>query len=135
MDIEVKINDSFYKKCGNNWKTICSECLNEVTLTAYNYIMESGVGVRDGKTPSGGAPVGVYEDGKTGGTLKAGHQLNLGSSLSKQITNNVEYVPYVINGTSRMKPNNYPLRAFNKLRTNGDMTRVTREVLHKYGIN
>lgn len=137
MEIEVEIQESFYDKVSEEWQDVISESLNEIAKQAYNYIMEPGVGVADGHgkgTPSGGAPVGKYPkgSGKTGGTLRTGHQLNLNARLSKQITNQVEYAPYVINGTSKMNPNNYPLRAFQKLETSGDAEKIVQLVFKRH---
>jgi hypothetical protein len=64
------------------------------------------------------------------GRLRAGHTLNLSNAIIKYILNAVEYMPYVVYGTSKMAANNYPHRAL--LASKADVERIVRQEITAY---
>ena len=62
------------------------------------------------------------------GRLRDGHYIER-EGFGIYLCNNVEYAPYVIYGTSRQSPNNYPQRVVNRLNVNKDVTSRFRESL------
>ena len=53
------------------------------------------------------------------GNLRDGHIVRV-NGLSASILNDVPYAPFVIYGTSRQAPNNYPQRAINHMNLTGE---------------
>ena len=46
----------WYKKVAADWPDVISDTLDTLCLQAEKYCKEKGVGVKDGASPSGGAP-------------------------------------------------------------------------------
>ena len=95
FDIKIEYTDSFYLKTD---PTIYKEGLRDVI----KYVAEDIV-----KSLKTEAPVRT-------GRLRDGHYSRL-ENLNAYIGNNVPYAKYVIYGTSRMAPNNYPSRVLNHI--------------------
>ena len=95
IEIKIDYNDSFYKKTNpNTYIQAISETIEFVT----SQFVE---GCKDE------APVRT-------GQLRDGHYSKV-NGLEGYVCNNVEYAKYVIYGTSRQAPNNYPARVAKKM--------------------
>ena len=112
--VEVKINDSFYRKTDPNTYI---EAINDVMEYTTSMLLEA---VKDE------APVRT-------GNLRDGHYMT-SSKLTYMIGNNVEYAPYVIYGTSRQAPNNYPSRAINRMNITGTVGSLFSQSLITRGV-
>ena len=104
IKINIEFTDEYQRKMNINWEDILSQLNEKAIENIYNYIITPGDGVKNGNQPSGGAPVDT-------GNLINNHYIKNNSKLEHTIENNTEYVQYVINGTSKMAPNDYPERA------------------------
>ncbi|MGN1186594.1 MAG: hypothetical protein ACI4RQ_06295 [Methanobrevibacter wolinii] len=141
---KVDITSSGMEKLSQKTYTaILSEVLNLITDEAEHEMKKPGFsvaalnktmndkGTSGGVTrvaPWGGAPVDT-------GHLKASIVSDKGSSLVKYIkTPNIEYVNYVIEGTSKMAPNNFPLRAIDALNQNKIADKAVDNVLQERGL-
>ncbi len=67
------------------------------------------------------------------GNLRDGHFTST-TILEGNVHNHVEYAPYVIYGTSRQAPNNYPQRAKNNVMGKNDIASKLEDNLEKRGI-
>ena len=95
LDIQVNFTDSFNKKLNSMaYVESCSEAIEEVTNDLLEEVKSE-------------CPVRT-------GNLRDGH-FSSTTILRGNIHNHVEYAPYVIYGTSRQAPNNYPQRAYQKV--------------------
>lgn len=116
FDLEIEFTESFYRKTNpSNY----SEALTETMQYMGNLIVE---GLKDE------APVRT-------GRLRDGHY-SIVEGNDILIGNDVEYAKYVIYGTSRQAPNNYPSRVLSKMGVFSEMSKsrfeeslITRGVL------
>ena len=114
LDIKVEFTDSFYKKLNSmNMVEACSDTINEITDEL----------VEECKAE---CPVRT-------GNLRDGH-FSSKTILQGNVHNHVHYAPYVIYGTSRQSPNNYPQRAKNKVATSDKIHSKLEEHLRERGI-
>ena len=114
LDINIEFTNSFYNK--TNPENIRS-ALEDTIQFATDKIVEEC---------KNEAPVRT-------GNLRDGHYSRL-DNLRGYLCNDVEYAPYVIYGTSRQAPNNYPQRVMNRIGMIGYQSRfhdslITRGVL------
>ena len=65
------------------------------------------------------------------GELKRGHSSNI-RKLEGTVSNNVEYARFVIHGTSKQSPNNYPARVVKSMSTQKYVGRIARQELNKH---
>ena len=65
------------------------------------------------------------------GKLKGGHKHNI-QKLESTVSNNVEYAPYVIHGTHKQSPNNYPARVVKTMSNQKYVGRLARQELNKH---
>lgn len=79
--------------------------------------------------PWGGAPVDT-------GRLKGAITSELSNPTLKLIkTPNIEYAGYVIDGTSKMAPNNFPKRAYTKAHKNNAEARAVEKAKNSIGLD
>lgn len=114
IDIEVKINPSFYKKLD---KSIIKKC---EAITIRNTTLEAES--RCKKT----CP---YETGN----LMRSHSSDI-SDEEGLVKNNAKYWVFVVFGTSKMKARNYPQKVANGLSSENYMSRTFKTQLHKMGV-
>lgn len=118
---EMRINPSLYKKLGLNgeWKEFFSEVLDYITLKAEEFC----------KAPpdQGGAPIDT-------GALSAATTSDLREQLKKYLRNNMEYWIYVVYGTSKQKPNDFPKRAAERVISEGWIDIIVQQKLKERGI-
>lgn len=87
--------DSYYNKLDSNKYLKAEEdCIKNITLEAEEGCINE-------------APVRT-------GNLRDGHYSEI-NGLEGKVMNDVEYMPYVVYGTSRQAPNNYPQRVLNAM--------------------
>ena len=67
------------------------------------------------------------------GNLRDGHYMT-SNKLTYMIGNNVEYAPFVIYGTSRQAPNNYPARAINRMNVSETVSSLFNQSLITRGV-
>lgn len=92
FNVDIQFTESFRKKTNpETWKKIISDSLNDVTDELL-------------KECKNECPVDT-------GTLQEGHEADKPDGFEKKITNEVEYMPYVVYGTVYMDANDYPTRA------------------------
>lgn len=129
LGFKIDISGSGMEKLSQKtYSAILSDVLDHITDEAVHEMMKPGEGVAGGKNPSGGAPVDT-------GNLRGSIVSYKGNPHVKYIkTPNVEYVQYVINGTSKMAPNNFPLRAIEALEQNQTTTKALDLALQKRGL-
>ena len=107
MGVDITINASFEKKVNpDNYKAAIQDTLAEST----ERIMEEF---------QNECPVRT-------GNLRDSRSVEIGE-MSSSIHNSAEYAGYVIYGTSRMSPNNYPQRAWNTIVSQG----IIKQILSK----
>ena len=116
LTVDLTFTESFRKKTDpDTWKTIISECLNDVTDELLKECKEE-------------CPVDT-------GNLRDGHEANKPDGFEKGITNNVEYAPYVIYGTMYRDANDYPSRAVEKVQNNNTMEESFKKRVKQKGID
>ena len=144
LDVTLTTNETFFKKCGDQWVSYLNEILMQVALQAEGELAKE-------------AP-------KDTGTLRRSFNVKDDGILSKSILTNTDYWMYVVYGTAphtiRPKkgnkmlhwknkngegyakkvehpgtaPNNFPQRAVNKIQSRGDIEKITKKVLIKHGV-
>ena len=65
------------------------------------------------------------------GELKRGHSSNI-QKLEGTVSNNIEYARFVIHGTSKQSPNNYPARVVKSMSNQKYVGRLARQELNKH---
>ena len=95
FEINIEFKDSFYNKTNpENYINAFQDMVEFTTDTLVNECKSE-------------APVRT-------GNLRDGHYSRI-ENLSGHVYNDVEYAKYVIYGTSRQAPNNYPQRVLNRM--------------------
>ena len=97
--VDVKFNESFFKKTDSKLYIESAEDTISYLAEQYNQEVKNEAPVRTGR-------------------LRDGHTVQV-DGLQAYILNNVEYASYVIYGTSRQAPNNYPQRVANRMNLSG----------------
>ena len=114
LDIQVDFRESYYKKLNSmSLVEACSDTIQEVTNDLLNECRKE-------------CPVRT-------GNLRDGHFTST-TIMQGNIHNNVEYAPYVIYGTSRQSPNNYPQRALNTVMSNDKIVTLLNENMRRKGL-
>ena len=114
LDIKIDFTESYRKKMNSmSYVEACSDAIHEVTEELLQEVKNE-------------APVRT-------GKLRDGH-FSSTTILQGNIHNHVEYAPYVIYGTSRQSPNNYPQRALNKVMANDKIVSVLNSNLRSRGL-
>lgn len=114
LDIKVELTDSYYRKLNSmTLVEACSDTIQELTTRLEEECRKE-------------CPVQT-------GNLRDGH-FSSTTILQGNIHNHVEYAPYVIYGTSRQAPNNYPQRARNKVILSNTIQSVLEEHMRDKGL-
>lgn len=114
LNIQVEFTDSFNRKLNSmSLVEACSDTIQEATEDLLDEVKNE-------------CPVRT-------GNLRDGHFTST-TILRGNIHNNVEYAPYVIYGTSRQAPNNYPQRAHNKILSDDRITSYLIENMKAHGL-
>ena len=118
LSMKIDLSKSIMTKSKDLFKAWGGKVLEDVADDVYNNLMAEGVGTRDGRTPSGGAPVWDGETPTTyyPGALKEHHSKDYSSETEKNILMDslIFYAPYVVNGSSKQRANPYHKRAVDK---------------------
>ena len=113
--VDIKFGDSFLKKANSQtWKDIISGALDDFTLEAERQCKKE-------------CPVDT-------GTLMRGHNSDLPYGFEKHVTNDVEYAPYVIDGTIYMMPNDYPSHVMFQLENSRAFEQALEKNEKKFGV-
>ena len=95
MGVEITFSDTYYNKLNpDNYISAEEETIQSITLEAEEKCMAE-------------APVDT-------GLLRDSHYSEV-EGLVGRVMNDVEYAPYVIYGTSKQSPNDYPQRVLNDM--------------------
>ena len=114
LDIKVDFNESYYRKLNSmSMVEACSDTIQEITQELLTEVKSE-------------CPVRT-------GNLRDGHFTST-TIMQGNIHNNVEYAPYVIYGTSRQSPNNYPQRALNKVMANDKIVTLLEDNMERHGL-
>jgi len=125
IDIEVKINPSFYKKVNHNILKKCeANTISKTTLEAENRCKKKSPG------PGNQLPNTTY---KASGHLRRGHSSEI-TPEEGLVKNNQNYWVYVVHGTSKMPARNYPKQVMNELYSEKFMSRLFKSELKKQGV-
>lgn len=114
FDIKITYNDSFNKKTNGRLYQDCLHDCIEYTTTEFMEACKDEAPVRTGN-------------------LRDGHYVKV-TGLNGIVGNDVEYAKYVIYGTSRQAPNNYPSRVVSRLNISGEVQSRLQESLITNGI-
>lgn len=113
--IDVDLKDSFLKKADKKtWTDIISGSLDLLTLEAEKQCKIE-------------CPVDT-------GNLKRGHSSDIPYGLEKSVRNDVEYAPYVIDGTRYQPPNDYPSMVKLRLSDNKVFEQALEQNEKKFGV-
>lgn len=150
MTIECEVNtpngvSSKIKKNNSVFEQLCRTLLDEVSEEVYMNIMDSGVGVAGGRTPSGGSP--VYQGKKSysqppAGSLLRSHYIDKAERDTYHIKGGVWdtsgvnredkfYIDDVINGNSKFGPNPYHERAVDKAKKDQIISKAWSKAMDK----
>ena len=125
IDIDVKINPSFYKKLGKDLVKKCeATVIKKTTLEAENRCKKKSPG------PGNQLPGTTY---KASGHLRRGHSSEI-SDEEGLVKNSQNYAVYVVHGTSKMPARNYPKEVANELATEKYMSNIFKSELRKQGV-
>ncbi len=128
LKLILEVTPEFERKMNTNWQQVLSDILDELLEESYDYITNPGVGVKGGAEPSGGAPVDT-------GNLISNHEINKTDQLEKTISNNTEYAKYVINGTSKTPPNDYPQRTIENIENQNSIQKATEDIIKRLNLD
>ena len=125
INIDVKINPSFYKKVAANIVKKCeSATVKKTTLEAENRCKKKSPG------PGNQLPNTTY---KASGALRRGHSSEI-SEEEGLVKNSQNYAVYVVHGTSKMPARNYPKQVANELASEKFMSKAFTSELKKQGV-
>ena len=125
MDIEVKINPSFYKKINHDiLKKAESHTIRKTTLEAENRCKKLAPG------PGNQLPNTTY---KASGHLRRGHHSEI-TEEEGLVRNNQNYAVYVVHGTSKMPARNYPQAVASQLASENYMSKALKDELKREGV-
>ena len=124
IDIEFKINPSFYRKLNKSIVKKCeAETIKKTTLEAEKRCKIQAPG------PGNQLPGTTY---KASGNLRREHSVTI-SAEEGIVSNGAPYAVYVIHGTSKMRARNYPQKVANELSSETYMTRTFLTELRRSG--
>ena len=125
IDIDVKVNPSFYRKIAHNIvKEAESQTIKKTTLEAENRCKKKSPG------PGNQLPNTTY---KASGHLRRGHSSEIHDDEGL-VKNNQNYWVYVVYGTSKMPARNYPKDVANELSSEQYMSNTLISELKKKGV-
>lgn len=125
INIDVKLNPSFYKKIAHNIiKEAESQTIKKTTLEAENRCKKKSPG------PGNQLPGTTY---KASGNLRRGHSSEI-HETEGLVKNNMNYAVYVVHGTSKMPARNYPQQVANELASEQYMSNTLMNELKKKGV-
>lgn len=125
IDIDVKLNPSFYKKLNAGIVKKCeAETIKKTTLEAENRCKKISPG------PGNQLPGTDY---KASGNLRRGHSSEI-SEEQGLVKNNMNYAVYVVHGTSKMPARNYPQTVAGELSNENFMSNTFLKELKKQGV-
>ena len=114
IQVSVKLSDGFLKKTDESlFKQCIEDVISNVTLEA-----ESRCRIK--------SPYAT-------GNLRRCHSSDI-HSMEGRVTNSAEYATYVIHGTSRMSPRNYPLEVCNELHSERYISKHASDSFAKRGL-
>lgn len=115
MGVEITINESFTRKTNPElYIQAISDTVGEVTQRTMEECQAE-------------CPVRT-------GNLRDSHAVEI-EEMSASITNSAEYWMYVVYGTSRQSPNNYPQRAWNTITSQKLIEEIFKTKLNENGID
>jgi len=125
LDLEIKVNPSFYKKVNHEViKLVESETIMRTTLEAEKRCKIKAPG------PGNQLPGTKY---KAVGRLRRSHSTKISSSEGL-VKNSTNYAVYVIHGTRKMPARNYPQEVVNELVSEQYMSRTMLTGLRRRGV-
>lgn len=125
INIDVKVNPSFYKKIAHNIiKEAESQTIKKTTLEAENRCKKKSPG------PGNQLPNTTY---KASGDLRRGHSSEL-KETEGLVKNGQHYAVYVVHGTSKMPARNYPKQVADELASERYMSNTLLNELKKRGV-
>lgn len=125
INIDVKVNPSFYKKIAHNIiKEAESQTIKKTTLEAENRCKKKSPG------PGNQLPNTSY---KASGNLRRGHSSEL-KETEGLVKNSMNYAVYVVHGTSKMPARNYPKQVADELASERYMSNTLLNELKKRGV-
>jgi hypothetical protein len=125
INIDVKINPSFYKKVNPSIVKQCeASTIKKTTLEAENRCKKISPG------PGNQLPGTTY---KASGNLRRGHSSEI-SEEEGLVKNNMNYAVYVVHGTSKMPARNYPQTVASELSKENFMSNNFLKELKKQGV-
>ena len=125
IDIDVKVNPSFYKKIAHNIvKEAESQTIKKTTLEAENRCKKKSPG------PGNQLPGTQY---RASGNLRRGHSSEIHDDEGL-VKNDMNYWIYVVFGTSKMSARNYPKDVANELSSEQYMSNAFLNELKKKGV-
>jgi hypothetical protein len=131
LDLDVDITDTGAKKLNSyTYRKALDNVLDVLIEEIYTKMEEKGVGVAGGTTPSGGAPKGKVK----GGNLRQSLMIDKSTELDKKITSDAPYWGYVVYGTSKMAPNDFPKRASDKVVKKSVIDALVKKELSSQGV-
>ena len=115
MGVEITINDSYTRKVDTSiYQKAMSETVEETATRAMEECQ--------------------FECPVRTGNLRDSHEVEI-NDMSASITNSAEYWVYVVYGTSRQAPNNYPMRALNTISSQQIISTIFKDKLIENGID
>lgn len=128
MEVTCHITQSGAKKLSPEvYNKLLSNTLDDACLEAESYMGNTGTGVKGGAEPSGGAP---RDTGYLSDTLNA----DLSNMFTKSVSTKAPYWAYVVYGTSSIKPNNFPKRAWDDVIKRKVVEESVNKQLHILGL-
>ena len=125
INIDVKINPSFYKKVAANIVKKCeSATVKKTTLEAENRCKKKSPG------PGNQLPGTTYV---ASGALRRAHSSEI-TEEQGLVKNSQNYAVYVIHGTSKMPARNYPQEVANELSSENYMSNMFLNELRRQGV-
>jgi hypothetical protein len=125
IDIDVKLEDSFYKKINHSVVAACeAETIRKTTLEAERRCKVQAPG------PGNQLPGTKY---KAIGRLRRSHSTKI-SKDEGLVKNSTNYWRYVVFGTSKMPSRNYPQKIANELSSEQYITRTMLTELRRKGV-
>ena len=128
MQVTVDLTPSGVKKLSPAvYKKLLSNTLDDACLEAERYMGNTGTGVKGGAEPSGGAP-------RDTGYLADSINSDLSNPAVKSVSTKAPYWVYVVFGTSSIKPNNFPKRAWGDVLKKKVVEESVNKQLHILGL-
>ena len=114
INVEITINESFFKKVNAPWKEIFNQVIRDVTLEAEARCKRE-------------APIRT-------GALRRGHSSDLSKDLTGYIRDSMHYWIYVVYGTKYQQANPYTQRVCDSLASEKWASNRAKMILKSYGV-